>query len=219
MRLADRTAGGHPAHSTGPMTRHSSAGRRNNTSTALTVVAGALGVALVAWAGTDLRLLVPALLSATGVILLAAKRTRLTRLLVPAGLILIALIFLQYVTPPGWQLGRTFGSRSVAPQTATSDGIEITHVMGTLHVDLTETDPEGAGYVSATIGAGTLVVTVPAEVDVQVKARAGIGSVNLFGQQRSVLGATLVTSESVTNATEILRLDLSVGAGSIEVRR
>jgi len=91
--------------------------------------------------------------------------------------------------------------------------------IGELQLDLRDVPLAGEiTAVDAQVGVGHLSVSVPSSVRVEVHAHAGAGSVMLFGQddggwpqdqQRAVAGT----------APGILRLDLRVGAGQVEVRR
>lgn len=196
------------------------AGPSSSTSRVATGFAAAAVLGWIAWALVgDRTLLLPGMLAAVGFALLVVSGRRLTIILAAVGLLLTTSIYVEYVTPPDWDFGYTVGSRSVAPLSASGAEPGITHGIGSLEIDLTRTKLPDSPRIVATTQIGRLTVTVPTGVNVDVRARAGAGSVELFGQQRSVLGATLVASENVPNAGGTLQLDLSVGVGSIEVRR
>jgi hypothetical protein len=91
--------------------------------------------------------------------------------------------------------------------------------IGQLSLDLRDVPLSGrTTVVDAQTGIGHLVVFVPSSVRVEVRAHAGAGSVNLYGKddggwpeddQRAVAGT----------GPGVLRLDLRVGAGQVQVRR
>jgi phage shock protein PspC (stress-responsive transcriptional regulator)/predicted membrane protein len=91
--------------------------------------------------------------------------------------------------------------------------------IGEIQLDLRDLPLAGrTETVDAQVGVGHLSVSVPSSVRVEVQAHAGAGSTMLFGQQdggwpqdeqRAVVGT----------GPGVLRLDLRVGAGQVEVRR
>lgn len=84
---------------------------------------------------------------------------------------------------------------------------------GSITIDLTQlvlTSPETLKF---DLGAGEITVIVPADMAVSVEASASLGEVTVFG--RSDSGFSPQVRDNDDNA--LLRLDLSVGAGSITV--
>jgi hypothetical protein len=96
--------------------------------------------------------------------------------------------------------------------------------LGTLEVDLREiAPPPGRTEVHARVGIGTLTVTLPAEGRVVVRAHAGAGSVELLGETRGGLAATLArelgeAGENGEDGAELV-VHASVDLGTVVVRR
>jgi hypothetical protein len=95
---------------------------------------------------------------------------------------------------------------------------------GNARLDLTEMEPPGRPIdVEASIGTGQLVAIVPADADLLVTADAGLGEVDLPNGTSDGLGATReYRYEGATaglDSTRLMRLDLKVGIGRVEVRR
>jgi len=111
------------------------------------------------------------------------------------------------------------GSRRYQPLTLSELQSEYRLGIGELQLDLRDLPLAGqTRSVSAQVGIGHLSVSVPSSVRVEVRAHAGAGSVALFGlqdggwpqdEQRTVPGT----------GPGVLRLDLRVGTGQVEVRR
>lgn len=179
----------------------------------------------------DLRwdLLVPAALTATGAALvLGAYRAR------PGGLILLgALLTVWLIAMPGTavrgnngpfgELGVEdgIGERVESPDSVDELEPDYRHATGQLTIDLTDLDlPARTTALRASVGIGELVVVVPEDLPVRVRARSGAGEITLFGREQSGAGVeeTLATEE-FEFARRRLDLRLSVGLGSIEVKR
>lgn len=105
---------------------------------------------------------------------------------------------------------------------------------GLLVLDLRSLDvPAGTTVaVEATVAAGTVLVQLPGDVGVRVRGEAGLGEVDLPGQpvgsgtgpgSRTVSGGLGVEASTVSRPraarAETVDLDLSVGVGTVEVRR
>ena len=88
--------------------------------------------------------------------------------------------------------------------------------IGSMTLDLRDLSADEAGEaVAASVAIGELVVYVPADVEVSIDARVGIGEVEVFGERSSGFDADLAT-----DAPEgALTLDLDVAIGKVEVRR
>jgi phage shock protein PspC (stress-responsive transcriptional regulator) len=92
---------------------------------------------------------------------------------------------------------------------------------GDARLDLTALPTSGTVHVSADLGAGTLTVTVPANDTLQLTTHVGVGSTSL---PDGTGGAGFGTERDLTFAPDgpsagTLVLDLTVGAGTLEVRR
>ena len=68
------------------------------------------------------------------------------------------------------------------------------------------------------VGVGKLTVEVPEDARVQIDARVGVGSIDAFGSSRSGYRRLLSLDDNKSSA-HVMKLKLSVGVGSIEVRR
>jgi lia operon protein LiaF len=74
--------------------------------------------------------------------------------------------------------------------------------------------------VTISVGAGELSVVLPDEIPVRISATSGAGEINLLGQRTDGVAVSReYQSESYTTSDVRLTLDLTVGAGSIEVKR
>jgi phage shock protein PspC (stress-responsive transcriptional regulator) len=74
--------------------------------------------------------------------------------------------------------------------------------------------------VTASVGAGQLVVQVPRDAALDVIAHAGIGTVRMpNGPNQDGLDAGLTWTDAGTGTAGTIKLDLEVGAGNVEVRR
>ncbi len=78
--------------------------------------------------------------------------------------------------------------------------------------------PLGTTPVKARVGIGQLVVQVPQGVSVQVAARSGLGSVQVFGQEDGGIGSRIDAS-SEQGGDRHLELDARVGLGEVRVDR
>ena len=90
---------------------------------------------------------------------------------------------------------------------------------GDMRLDLTKLGFSGTTPVVAKVGFGDLEVTVPKGVAIEVDYKDGLGNVNIEGQELSHGLGTGDTwrSPGYSTATKRLKLDLEVGAGSIDV--
>lgn len=85
---------------------------------------------------------------------------------------------------------------------------------GSLTFDLTGLDLSQAANLRVQLGAGELIVLTPAGVSLDVEATAGLGEVVVRGQTDAGFAPRI----SINEPDALLELDLSVGAGSIQVR-
>jgi len=93
--------------------------------------------------------------------------------------------------------------------------------LGTLDVDLRDiAPPPGRTELQARVGIGTLTVTLPAAGRVVVRAHAGAGSVELLGETRGGLAATLERElgETAEDGAELV-VHAGVDLGTVVVRR
>jgi hypothetical protein len=117
------------------------------------------------------------------------------------------------------------GDRVVRPATVAELAGPHKLSTGTLTLDLREVAlPPGETVVTARVGAGRLVVHVPAEVPFQVHGRVAMGEVQALGRTQSGIDVDTTMTDQTTGAgfaeaSTRLRLDLRVGTGQIEVQR
>jgi len=92
---------------------------------------------------------------------------------------------------------------------------------GTLRLDLADlvTAP-GATAVGtrAMVGTGDVVVTLPRQMSVHVRARSGFGAVHVLGATTSGFGPELVRDVPAAPGAGQLDLDLTAGTGTVTVR-
>ncbi len=175
----------------------------------------ALDVATIDW---DLGL--PIAVIAIGVaLLIVGLLGRGSGGLVALGIVLTVLLALSTVVDV--PLGGGVGDRTYRPVTLAGRTYEV--AIGKLTVDLTRATTVASGAtevrISAHVGMGQLLVIVPATVAcVDARAKSGIGEVDVFGHNEGGFGADYHPGAACA-AAPLLRLDLSVGIGQVEVRR
>lgn len=112
---------------------------------------------------------------------------------------------------------------SVHPTSLPAAGLTKDYKTGDVRYDLTDVDFTGLDTnVTLDLGVGTLTVVVPDDVAVSLHAEAGVGEVNAFGTTHGGFGNDVDLNDpasSVAPDTGSLRLDLSTGVGTVEVRR
>ena len=92
--------------------------------------------------------------------------------------------------------------------------------VGELRLDLSHLDMTEAAEVQVTVGAGDIMIFLPADVPVDIEAAVGAGQINLLGETGDGLSVTRTyTSDGFDSATVTLTLDLDVAAGNIRVDR
>jgi hypothetical protein len=119
-------------------------------------------------------------------------------------------------------LGGGVGNRTYRPVSLESRTYEL--AMGQLTIDLTRTGlrtslQPAAARITAHVGVGQLLVIVPSSYQgVDVHAKAGIGDVLVFGRDHGGFGPEY-RSPGSNDVAPMLRFDLTVGIGQVEVRR
>lgn len=113
------------------------------------------------------------------------------------------------------------GARTVRPTAPGQIAHEYSLGAGDLTLDLRGVALRpGTTRVRASVGAGQLVVRVPAGLAVHVEARSGIGQVVVLGRTSSGFGVhETFQSPGYAGAARRLWLDLSTGTGQVEVTR
>jgi phage shock protein PspC (stress-responsive transcriptional regulator) len=156
-------------------------------------------------------------LAFAGVVLIVSAFAGRARGLIAVGILLgIAAVATSALAVPlhgGW------GDRAYHPTARSELEPEYRMSGGNLQLDLRDVPLENrTTRVAVTMGFGHMEIDVPTDVRVVVHARASAGSIDLFGHQDDGLH---VDTTRVADGTQpgVLRLELRVGAGRIEVRR
>ena len=139
-------------------------------------------------------------------------------LLILLGVALVLALGIARGVPPGvpW----TSGDRTWAP---TAGDVQSRYGLGVgdARLDLTQLDLTGTRDIAVRLGAGRIVVVVPAGAEVDVRARASAGRVQLTGTDRNGTGLDehALLEPSSGAPTGRVSLDLRVGYGDVEVDR
>jgi hypothetical protein len=137
-------------------------------------------------------------------------------LIVPALATTVAAVAASALSFAGASVDHRSGSRTefigigshVAPRYSTG--------LGDFNLELFEYPSDLSTTVD--VGVGKLTVDVPEDARVQIDARVGVGSIDAFGSSRSGYRRSLSIDDNKSGA-HVIKLKLSVGVGSIEVRR
>ena len=122
-------------------------------------------------------------------------------------------------------LQRGAGERTFAPDTAAELENSYALGVGSLTLDLSNLDADELGdqRVRAQMGIGELVVLLPPEsvLPVDIRAKAKAGDVKIFGQSVQHDGTNIVrhSRDEAPEGEELLRLELDVGLGTVQVVR
>ena len=142
------------------------------------------------------------------------------RVLIPLGLVLsVPLILASAIGVP---LRGETGDTTWTPVSAAAVTSPYDLAAGRGDLDLSSVNPnEGTVHVTAYVGAGQLIVTVPDNVAVVVTAHVGVGRIQFTdGSQHSGLDVTKTFSAYATGPSKgTIVLDLKAGAGDVEVQR
>ena len=188
---------------------------------ALLAAAGLFGLlAVLDVYDVDLAVALAAGVAIVGVaIAIGAMTQRRVGGLVFLGLVMLAAFGVAAMTPVSISSG--VGEKQVQPETFAALQSSYELGMGELDVDLTSvTLPDGTTPVDANVGVGSLVITVPRNVALEIDAQAGVGEVNVLGLRDDGIDAhrTFSLAGSRPDAP-VLELEADVGIGNIEVRR
>jgi len=132
------------------------------------------------------------------------------------GLLLIPMLWISMLVPTSWSVSA--GEFHYTPLTVDEVADVYEQGVGQLTIDLTElTAAELAevGTVEASLGLGELVVRVPSDVGVELRAEVGAGEVS--GPFNTVNGLGFDVVREFGPQPTILVLDLEVAAGTINV--
>jgi hypothetical protein len=163
-------------------------------------------------------LLLPVALVLVGVALVVASRSGAR----PGGLIAVGVVLTGVMvigSAIDFPLGGGVGEREERPATLGELRDEYQLGLGQLTVDLTDLSTaqlDADARTRVRVGIGQLVVIVPEGLAVQVEARATVGNVRVFEEEKGGFG---VERQAGPGRGAVLDLVLSVGLGEVEVRR
>lgn len=185
---------------------------------ALLVVVGAIWMAeRLDWIDIGAGLVLPLLVTAIGVVLLALSFEGDHPGLVTLGVILAVLTLLTAVAPTqGFRGG--VGDRRYDPVSMNELESPYRLGIGSMRLDLSDLPIEGTVEVEADVGLGDLLIIVPDDVAVDVQARSGAGEVRIFGERTEGIDAQ-DEFRSAGSARDVLVIDAGVFMGQVEVRR
>jgi phage shock protein PspC (stress-responsive transcriptional regulator) len=139
-------------------------------------------------------------------------------LLIPLGLVLVLALGIARAIPP--DVPWTSGNRMWAP---TASDVQSRYALGVgdAHLDLTQLDLTNGRTIVVRLGAGRITVLVPAGTEIDVRARASAGHLQLVGTDRNGTGLDehTVLEPSSGSPSGRVSLDLRVGFGDVEVDR
>lgn len=142
------------------------------------------------------------------------------RALIPLGLVLVVpLILASAINVP---LRGETGDTTWTPVSAAVLASSYDLAAGRGELDLSAIDPGGGTvHVTAYVGAGQLIVTVPYDVALQATLHVGAGHMQFVnGERNSGLDVTRVFSSSAEGTAKgTIMLDLKAGLGDVEVQR
>ena len=137
--------------------------------------------------------------------------------LIALGVLLLPVLFVASVVRVPFS-GET-GERTFRPQTVTEVQDVYRLGAGEMSIDLRSIGFEsGIVDLEATVGAGHLVVIVPAGAGVEVDSRVGFGEVEVFGLVRSGIGRE-INIEAPEGAEFVIAINVEVGFGQLQVIR
>ena len=163
--------------------------------------------------------LLPASLIAVGAVVVVGSRTGRHSGLIALGIVLTLVTALTAAVDVPLIGGA--GQRVVSPQSVAELESRYDMAVGQLVIDLTDLEVTAANSfdLAARVGMGELVVEIPDGVDVFAHARAGLGDVQILGEQASGFAPeeTAELAELAGPGRGTIRLELSVGLGSVKV--
>lgn len=191
-------------------------------STTRIVVGAALVVTGIGWllhasgvVDIPARVILPVVLIAIGVLLIANARHGANPALVTGGAVVAAALAIGSAVAPAGGSFAVFGDRREQP-TAVDELSDYGAAFGRLTLDLTGLRfPAGTTRVKAGVAFGSLVVIVPSDVRVAGRVDVSFGEATVLGSR--FRGADGSFADGIS--TRVVQLDLSVRFGDISVRR
>jgi phage shock protein PspC (stress-responsive transcriptional regulator) len=111
------------------------------------------------------------------------------------------------------------GERFFSPATAAEAAKGYRLIAGSMNLDLTRMDWSEPVRIDASVAFGEIVVSVPADVRVEVDGHVGAGTIMLFGEERSGTDVDFDTVEGSELADRTLELDVQASFGQVVVAR
>jgi phage shock protein PspC (stress-responsive transcriptional regulator) len=171
--------------------------------------------------GLGSRRLLALLLLVVGVALLIGAWWGTARWLIVVGALLVPALFsISVVETFAVPARGPFGDRSWRPTSLAEVAKPFEVSLGDLTLDLTRLPLSGdVTRVTADVGMGDVEVIVPADADVTVTSRVGLGRIDVFGHRRDGAGIRVTDHAAGPRDGERLVLDVEDGLGAVTVRR
>lgn len=138
--------------------------------------------------------------------------------LVVLGIILAVITGLTALAPvEGFQGG--IGDRRIEVTRGSDIASSYEVAMGTLTIDLSGVEDQGnLGVLTARVGMGEMVIRVPDDMGVEVRAQVAAGEIDLFGEKIGGVGVDETQrSPGFDDADQTLVIDAEVFMGRVEV--
>jgi phage shock protein PspC (stress-responsive transcriptional regulator) len=132
------------------------------------------------------------------------------------GLILIPMLWISLLVPTSWSVSA--GEFHYTPLTVDEVVDEYEQGVGQMTIDLTRLTPAELaeiGTIKASLGLGEMVVLLPVDVGVELRAEVGVGEVS--GPFNTVNGLGFDVVRDFGPEPTVLVLDLEVAAGTINI--
>lgn len=158
-----------------------------------------------------------AVVGIAGLGLLVGARWGRSRALIALGVLLLPLLVVASVVRV--PLSGGFGEKDFRPTTVAQIHDEYRLGAGDLRIDLSLIDFAGETVeFEATVGAGRLIVIIPASAGVAVDGRVGFGELDVLGDVRSGIGRE-ITIASSPDAVGLVDMEIEAGFGQVLVIR
>ncbi|MCJ7780272.1 MAG: PspC domain-containing protein [Acidimicrobiia bacterium] len=147
------------------------------------------------------------------------------RWLIVVGLLLMPLLLVASIGPT-WSISGEAGERYVRVESIRDlerVGFQYEHGAGVLEIDLRWFEPPAGTEglypipIGAKIGAGEIRIWLPEPASAIVRARVGIGSIDILGQQSAGLGVSRTEETLSTGGDRMFAIEANAGVGSIVV--
>lgn len=152
-----------------------------------------------------------------GVGLLVGAWVGRARWLIIVGLMIVPFLWVSLLLPTSWSF--SVGEFHHTPTSIHEVDVTYQQGIGQMTIDLTNLTAEelgDIGTIQASLGLGEMIVRVPGDIGVELKASVGAGEVS--GPFRTFDGVGINKTRVFGPEPTDLTLDLEVGAGVIEIR-